>query len=162
MDFYRFSIAWSRVLPDGTLTSVNEAAIEYYDKLIDRLLKKGIKPMVTMHHYDHPQILENSGGFTNASIVEHFKVYAKLLFGRFGDRVSSIGEVLRSSHSSSWMISGEIVDHIQSALGVLHLRLRIGVMATTRQWQWCWRVFVCGKHPEGACVGIPFVPRILC
>lgn len=87
MDYYRFSIAWSRVLPNGDTSSVNEKGIAYYDKMIDELLANGIEPMVTMYHYDLPQALQLFGGLTNPIIISYFEAYANLLFERFGDRV---------------------------------------------------------------------------
>lgn len=87
MNHYRFSIAWSRVLPDGDISSVNEAGIEYYNKLINTILEYGIEPVATMYHYDLPQDLQKFGGLTNSIIVHHFEAYANLLFERFGDRV---------------------------------------------------------------------------
>ncbi|XP_023634596.1 myrosinase 4 [Capsella rubella] len=86
---YRFSIAWSRVLPKGKLCGgVDENGIKYYDNLIDELKANGIEPFVTIFHWDVPQALEDEyGGFLNRRIVEDFKDYAELLFQRFGDRV---------------------------------------------------------------------------
>lgn len=87
MDFYRFSISWPRILPDGDVLNVNEKGIEYYNKVIDKLLELNIRPMVTIFHYDMPQKLQLLGGFSNSIIVDHFKAFANLLFERFGDRV---------------------------------------------------------------------------
>lgn len=87
MDFFRFSISWSRVLPTGDITNVNEKGIEYYNKIIDKLLEYNIEPMVTIFHYDFPQELQKFGSFTNAIIIDYFTEYANLLFERFGDRV---------------------------------------------------------------------------
>lgn len=88
MNFYRFSISWARVLPHGDTSLINEAGIDYYNKLIDRLLENNIEPMVTMYHYDLPQRLQENGGLTNSTVVDNFKAYANLLYTRFGDRVS--------------------------------------------------------------------------
>lgn len=88
MNFYRFSISWSRVLPTGDVTHVNEKGIDYYNRIINELVSRNIQPMVTMHHFDLPQNLQLLGGFTNSIIVEYFEDYANLLFDRFGDRVS--------------------------------------------------------------------------
>ncbi|XP_069470085.1 lactase/phlorizin hydrolase [Ambystoma mexicanum] len=84
---YRFSIAWTRILPDGTLKFVNEAGLNYYSRLIDALLAANIKPQVTIYHWDLPQALQDIGGWENETIVQRFKEYANLLFERLGDRV---------------------------------------------------------------------------
>lgn len=88
MQFYRFSISWSRILPKGDLSSVNTAGIDYYNRVINHLLANGIEPMVTMYHYDLPQAFARFGGLTNSIVVDHFEAYADLLFKLYGDRVS--------------------------------------------------------------------------
>lgn len=87
MDFYRFSISWSRVLPNGDAANINEAGIKYYNKVIDKVLENNLVPMVTMYHYDLPQELQKLGGWANSVIVKYFEAYANVLFERFGDRV---------------------------------------------------------------------------
>ncbi|XP_068103184.1 lactase/phlorizin hydrolase-like [Hyperolius riggenbachi] len=84
---YRFSISWPRILPDGTTKFVNEPGLDYYSRLIDALLAAGIKPQVTIYHWDLPQALEDVGGWLNETIIERFKDYSELLFQRLGDRV---------------------------------------------------------------------------
>ncbi|KFK42881.1 hypothetical protein AALP_AA1G050700 [Arabis alpina] len=86
---YRFSISWSRILPRGDLMGgINQAGIDYYNNLINQLLLKGVKPYVTLFHWDQPQALEDAyGGFLGAEIVNDFRDYAELCFQEFGDRV---------------------------------------------------------------------------
>ncbi|XP_039684289.1 furostanol glycoside 26-O-beta-glucosidase [Medicago truncatula] len=87
---YRFSIGWSRVIPDGTLKGgINKEGIDFfYNNLINELLNNGIEPFVTILHFDYPLALQqNIGGFLNRSIVKHFKDYSELLFKTYGDRV---------------------------------------------------------------------------
>lgn len=87
LNHYRFSISWSRILPDGSLANQNPVGIAYYNKLIDSLLENGIEPVATMFHFDLPMPLSNLGGFTNEVIVDYFEAYADLLYSLYGDRV---------------------------------------------------------------------------
>ncbi len=86
MQAYRFSIAWSRVLPDGT-GRVNAAGLGFYERLVDRLLEKGIQPMATLYHWDLPAALDDRGGWLNRDIAHWFADYAELMFRRLDDRV---------------------------------------------------------------------------
>ncbi|KAL0714765.1 hypothetical protein Bca4012_021744 [Brassica carinata] len=88
-DAYRFSISWSRILPRGDLKGgINQAGIDYYNNLINLLLSIGVKPYVTIFHWDLPEALEHAyGGFLGAEIVNDFRDYAELCFQKFGDRV---------------------------------------------------------------------------
>ena len=87
MNYYRISIAWSRILPTGDIANINEKGIEYYNKLIDTIIEHKLEPMVTMYHYDLPQDLQKFGGPTNSIFISYFEAYANLLYNRFGDRV---------------------------------------------------------------------------
>uniref|UniRef100_A0A8C5TJ02 Lactase n=1 Tax=Malurus cyaneus samueli TaxID=2593467 RepID=A0A8C5TJ02_9PASS len=84
---YRFSISWSRVLPDGTTRYINEKGLNYYERLIDALLAANIMPQVTLYHWDLPQALQDFGGWENDTIVQRFKEYAEVIFQRLGDKV---------------------------------------------------------------------------
>ncbi|XP_022988091.1 beta-glucosidase 24-like [Cucurbita maxima] len=88
-DVYRFSIAWSRIFPTGKLCGgKNIDGIRYYHHLIDELLKHGIKPYVTLFHWDVPQALENEyGGCLNRQFVCHFRDFAEFCFEEFGKKV---------------------------------------------------------------------------
>ncbi|OFD46290.1 aryl-phospho-beta-D-glucosidase [Bacillus mycoides] len=85
---YRFSIAWTRILPNGT-GEVNEKGITFYSNLIDELLKYDIVPLVTMYHFDLPYELEKKGGWSNRATIDAFVTYCEILFERFGDRVKN-------------------------------------------------------------------------
>ncbi|KAK8586459.1 hypothetical protein V6N13_010051 [Hibiscus sabdariffa] len=89
VDAYRFSIPWTRILPNGTLSGgINQEGIDHYNTLIDELIKIGVKPFVTLLHFDLPQALEDKyGTYLNRSIVEDFKNYAEICFKAYGDRV---------------------------------------------------------------------------
>lgn len=84
---YRFSIAWPRVMPDGS--QVNPAGLDFYDRLVDGLLARSITPIVTLYHWDLPQALQDSGGWANRSIAECFADYVSTVVGRLGDRVEN-------------------------------------------------------------------------
>ena len=86
---YRFSLSWARLLPTGSPDDgFNQAGVDYYNKLIDGCIERGIIPFVTLYHWDLPSDLQNSyGGWTSIKIVESFAKYAEFCFKQFGDRV---------------------------------------------------------------------------
>ncbi|WP_051761683.1 GH1 family beta-glucosidase [Microbispora rosea] len=86
MDVYRFSLAWPRVQPDGT-GGGNPAGIAFYDRLVDELLAKGIRPWVTLYHWDLPQALEDAGGWPSRDTAYRFADYAAIAYDALGDRV---------------------------------------------------------------------------
>ncbi len=83
---YRFSIAWPRLLPEGT-GAPNQAGLDFYSRLIDKLLEAGITPFATLYHWDLPQRLEDQGGWTSAEMPEWFAEYAALCAKHYGDRL---------------------------------------------------------------------------
>ncbi len=86
LDAFRFSIAWPRILPEGT-GRVNQAGLDHYDRIVDELLANGIDPYVTLYHWDLPQALEDRGGWPVRDTVEAFAEYTEVVAARLGDRV---------------------------------------------------------------------------
>lgn len=86
---YSFSLSWPRLFPDGNSTGEpNGAAVDHYNRLIERLLDKKIEPIVTLYHWDLPQVFQDQyGGWKNNTLVEHFEQYAAFCFRAFGSRV---------------------------------------------------------------------------
>ena len=127
----RFSLSWSRLFPEG-IGRKNEAGFDFYDRVIDKCLELGIKPWVTLYHWDLPQALEEKGGWTNREVVNWFTEYADAATRRYGDRVKNwmvlneplaftslgyfigmhapgrkgLGKFLRAAHHTS-MVQGE-------------------------------------------------------
>ncbi|KAF4108762.1 hypothetical protein G5714_009835 [Onychostoma macrolepis] len=97
---YQFSISWARIFHTGRKESLIEKGVAYYDKMIDTLLQSGIEPTVTLHHWDLPQALQDSGGWENDSIVEAFKEFSDFCFSHYGDRVKTW-----ITFGSPWVVS---------------------------------------------------------
>ncbi|MUL36724.1 GH1 family beta-glucosidase [Gloeocapsopsis dulcis] len=93
---YRFSISWSRVLPQG-VGAINHKGLDFYDQLVDRLLDAEIIPNATLFHWDLPQALQDRGGWHNRDSVSWFCEYAQVMFARLGDRVP-----LWCTHNEPW------------------------------------------------------------
>ncbi len=85
---YRFSVAWPRIQPSGS-GRVEERGLAFYDRLVDSLLDKDIQPLVTLYHWDLPQVLEDFGGWRNRDTAYRFADYAALVHERLGDRVQA-------------------------------------------------------------------------
>jgi beta-glucosidase len=82
---YRFSVAWPRIRPDGG--PVNPLGLDFYERLVDRLLENGISPWATFYHWDLPQVLEERGGWANRDTAYQFVDYVRAVLDRLGDRV---------------------------------------------------------------------------
>lgn len=85
---YRFSVAWPRVIPRGT-GAVEQHGLDFYDRLVDALLERGIAPYATLYHWDLPQPLQDAGGWPERDIVDAFVAYADVVTARLGDRVAA-------------------------------------------------------------------------
>ena len=83
---YRFSLNWSRILPEG-VGKVNQKGIDFYNAVIDELLKNGIEPYITLFHWDYPQALQDRGGWVNEESIGWFAEYAAVVSEAFSDRV---------------------------------------------------------------------------
>jgi len=99
VDAYRFSVSWPRVRPDGAGTW-NAKGLDFYDQLVDGLVARGIKPYLTLNHWDLPDALLASGGWTDRDTVHRFVEYAQCIEQRLGDRVVSI-----TTHNEPWVMS---------------------------------------------------------
>lgn len=82
---FRTSISWSRLMPDGE--TVNEAAVEFYNKVIDEMIAQNIEPIINLYHFDMPMAMQEIGGWENRKVVDLFAQYGKTAFTLFGDRV---------------------------------------------------------------------------
>jgi len=96
---YRFSIAWARIFPQGSGT-VNKKGIDFYSRLVDELLKGGIKPNATLFHWDLPEALDDRGGWLNPDIAKWFGDYAATMFEALGDRVE-----MWSTLNEPWVVT---------------------------------------------------------
>jgi beta-glucosidase len=83
---YRFSTAWSRILPTGT-GAINDSGLDFYDRLVDQLIARGVAPWLCLYHWDLPEALQARGGWLNRDIASWFADYARIVAARLGDRV---------------------------------------------------------------------------
>lgn len=99
---YRFSVSWSRVLPDG-IGKINEKGLDFYARLIDGLIERNISPFCTFYHWDLPEKLCEKGGLKNPDFPKWFTEYAYILVQKFGDRIKdyiTFNEPINCVHSS--------------------------------------------------------------
>lgn len=88
LDAYRFSVAWPRVIPTGT-GAVNAKGLDFYSRLVDTLLENGIRPVVTLYHWDLPEVLDQQGGWLNRDSAQWYADYASATVAALGDRVTN-------------------------------------------------------------------------
>ena len=141
VDAYRFSISWPRVQPLGS-GAFNEAGFAFYERLVDGMLARGLKPYLTLNHWDLPSALQAKGGWANRDTVQHFVNYACEVARRLGDRVVSI-----CTHNEPWVVAvlghevGNFAPGIKSRAVMLqvahHLLLSHGMALTALRAQGC-------------------------
>ena len=133
LDAYRFSVAWSRILPEGT-GPINQAGLDFYDSLVDELLGKKIEPFVCLFHYDLPQALQDKGGWPNRDTAIAFAEYARVVTERLSDRVK-----VWFTHNEPWVTAAAgyfngshapgIKDPVATFKAMHHLLLSHGLAA---------------------------------
>jgi len=99
LNAYRFSIAWSRIFPEGK-GQINQRGLDFYERLVDELLDSGIEPFVTLYHWDLPQALQEKGGWANKDTIGYFKDYAEEVSRKLGNRVH-----FWITHNEPWVVS---------------------------------------------------------
>ena len=98
MDAYRFSTSWARVMPDGV--KINPEGLDFYDKLVDGMLARGLKPFQTLYHWELPSALADNGGWANRDTAFRFADFAAVITHRLGDRVEAVATI-----NEPWCVS---------------------------------------------------------
>lgn len=98
LDAYRFSTSWARVMPDGR--TVNQEGLDFYDRLVDATLARGLKPFLTLYHWDMPAALGALGGWENRDVASWFGDFTDVVIDRIGDRVASTATI-----NEPWCVS---------------------------------------------------------
>ena len=130
VDAYRFSIAWPRVLPEGR-GKVNAAGLDFYDRLVDKLLEQDIEPWACLYHWDLPQALENLGGWAARDSAGWYADYAAVVAARLGDRVKHWATFNEFSvftlfgYAMDWCAPG-LMDRTANLRAIHHLNLAHG------------------------------------
>ncbi len=105
IDYYRFSVAWPRIFPNGT-GEVNQEGLDFYHRFVDTLLENGIEPMCTLYHWDLPQALQDKGGWDNRETIDAFVNYAEVMFKEFNGKIKhwiTFNEPWCSSYLSNYI-----------------------------------------------------------
>ncbi|WP_299749285.1 GH1 family beta-glucosidase [uncultured Boseongicola sp.] len=90
-DVYRFSTMWPRVMPDGR--TVSAEGLDFYDRLADGIVARGLSPSLTLYHWDMPSALADKGGWTNSDVGKWFADYTQAVIGRIGDRMDAVATI---------------------------------------------------------------------
>lgn len=123
---YRFSISWTRIIPEGT-GKVNQQGIDFYNNLINELIAADIEPIVTLYHWDFPQALVDKNGWQNRDSADWFTEYAKVCFNEFGDRVKhwiTFNEPWVDAFALEFLIGTPTVEGMTKAVTISHNYLR--------------------------------------
>lgn len=99
MDAYRFSTSWARIMPEGR-GAVNQEGLDYYDRLVDGMLERGLKPFQTLYHWEMPSALADLGGWANRDVAKWFGDYTDVIMERLGDRVHAVATL-----NEPWCVS---------------------------------------------------------
>lgn len=132
----RFSIAWTRIFPNGDETHPNEAGLRYYDHIIDELIKHDIQPVVTLSHYEMPMHLVNEyGGWTSRKVIDFFENLCLTLFNRYKDKVkhwitfNEIDSIVRHPFSSGGIVPHRFENVEQAVYDGLHHQFLASALA---------------------------------
>ena len=98
MDAYRFSTSWARVMPDGV--KINSEGLDFYDKLVDGMLERGLKPFQTLYHWELPSALADNGGWSNRDTAFRFADFAAVITRKLGDRIEAVATI-----NEPWCVS---------------------------------------------------------
>lgn len=98
-DAYRFSTSWARILPEGR-GAVNQQGLDYYDRLTDAILARGLKPFLTLYHWDMPAALADLGGWRNRDVAGWFADFTDIVIDRIGDRMAAVATI-----NEPWCVS---------------------------------------------------------
>lgn len=101
LDVYRFSTSWARILPEGR-GRVNEEGLDFYERLVDGLLERGLKPALTLYHWELPSPLADLGGWRNRDVASWFADFSEIVAARLGDRLWSVAPI-NEPWCVSWM-----------------------------------------------------------
>ena len=134
LDGYRFSTSWARVMPDGV--TINPEGVDFYDRLVDGMLERGLKPFQTLYHWEMPSALADKGGWANRDTCHRFADFSEAITRTLGDRVASIATI-NEPWCVAWLshfmgIHAPGLRDIRAAARVMHHILLAHGLATQR------------------------------